>query len=470
MIDTQPYTDEAGLPATTDAASINSNDDDRKRWQENNCSCPMIQDLLRYQATHDTQTGLANLDLLLERVEQRISRGHRCHLVVLMITGINDIGEHHGVAAGLYALRTIAKRIKDTLGDYGLAARMQGGLFAAVSDNAAPQQLAQQLWQALNKPLLWHAEPLQLVVAAGVVNGAEHAGSAESLLQAGYAAAKDALSHNARGGINVFTAVLGQRLEHQYQVEMRLRSALLSDNLSLALQAKVCASGGHILGAEALVRWHDAHLGTVAPAEFIPLAERNGSIGKISAWVLAAALQQATTWHNAGLELTIAVNLSAIDLKNPELLANVQAALTASGCPPHKLIIELTESAVAEDPLQAIAQLQALKALGLSLALDDFGTGYSSLSYLHRFPIDTLKIDRSFVADTPADADAVAIVRSIVALAQALGMTTVAEGVETAAQAAFLRELGVNTLQGYFFSPPIPAEQFLALAQAKLAF
>ncbi len=180
----------------------------------------------------------------------------------------------------------------------------------------------------------------------------------------------------------------------------------------------------------------------------------------------ADPLAEAADWQRNGLDLAVAVNLSAVDLRQPHLVADVRAAIAASGCEPARVIVELTESAVAEDPDEAVTRLRALKDLGVSRSLDDFGTGYSSLSYLRRFPIDTLKIDRSFVTDTPHDPDAVAIARTIVALAHSLGMSTVAEGVENRAQAGFLRDLGVDVLQGYLYSPPIPPNQFRTLATA----
>ncbi len=429
--------------------------------------CPEEAKLKHYYSTHCAQTGLPNLDLLLEHVEFTLRDSSSRHMVVLIINGVNEIGEHHGAAAGLHSLRTIAQRMRDIVGVHGYAARLQGNLFAAVGNNVLPGQFAQQLMNVLQQPIYWRGEPLQLITAAGVVNNIDLVGSAESMLQAGYAAAKAALTQNALGGIRQYTPELGNQLERQYQISQRLRHAATSGALSLAMQPKIDAASGRIVGAEALVRWQDDVLGSVSPGEFIPIAERTGSISSITTWVLQQALQEAASWHEQGLDLQVAVNLSAIDLRQPGLVARIKSALEVCRCPPEKLIIELTESAVAEDPVQAIAQLKALKNLGISLSLDDFGTGYSSLSYLRRFPIDTLKIDRSFVTDIPVDPDAVAIVQSILALAKTMGMKTVAEGVETEAQAQFLRDADVDVLQGYLFSKPVAKDKFIELSEMK---
>ncbi|PXF29062.1 hypothetical protein WH50_22780 [Pokkaliibacter plantistimulans] len=433
-------------------------------WQELETICPIIREVVRHQATHDPQTGLPNLDLLMERIDTAKAQSRPCSLIFLVINDFAEIAEHHGIAAALHTINVTSERIREAVRQQGDAARIQGELFAAIIDGDDPQAVAHNLWLTLTSPIPWQMAELHLVVAAGLVTSDEIPGTAEELVRAGYAAAKDGLSHHAGGGVNLYSSKLGEQLDRQYQVVSRLSSTLGNDGLSLALQAKVGARDGCLQGAEALLRWHDEQLGSVPPNEFIPLAERNGMITHLSAWVLREALAIATAWNQAGLHISIAVNLSALDLQHPQLIPHIQSALDSSGFDPARLVIELTESAVAKDPDLAIQQLLQLKSMGIALALDDFGTGYSSLSHLRRLPIDSLKIDRSFVADTPHNADAVAIVRSIVVLAQTLGMQTVAEGVETLEQALFLRDLGVDTLQGYLFSRPLEAEQFIALA------
>ncbi|MDH2431787.1 bifunctional diguanylate cyclase/phosphodiesterase [Pokkaliibacter sp. MBI-7] len=453
------------LPASCCNLVLSLADHDHVHWAELEKKCPVIRKVLRHQATHDPQSGLPNLDLLMERADAAKAQATPFSLIFLVINGITEIGEHHGIAAALHTINAISGRIQEAVQGHGFAARIQGELFAAVIHQEEPEAVAHALWLSLTRPIPWQMAELHLVVAAGLVSSDDIPGSTEELVRAGYAAAKDGLANNHYGGVNLYSSTLGERLERQYLIASRLSAVMSNGGLSLALQAKVNASDGCLLGAEVLVRWQDLLLGTVPPSEFIPLAERNGTITDISVWVLHNALAIAAQWAPAGLELSIAVNLSAVDLHHPLLIACVRDALSASAFPPSRLIIELTESAVAEDPDLAIRQLLQLKAMGIALSLDDFGTGYSSLSYLRRLPIDTLKIDRSFVADTPHDADAVAIVRSIVVLAQTLGMQTVAEGVETTEQALFLRGLGVDALQGYLFSRPIAPDQFMTMAQ-----
>ncbi len=421
---------------------------------------------LRHLATHDPLTGLANADPLVEAADRALTAGTTVSVVAVILAGLYHIGERHGRAAARHVLRTVSRRMGTMMTGDGPVARVDGAFFAVLTTDPAAETVAARLWTDVTSPIPWGAEDLRLVASVGVARADESFSSGEALMVAAYGAANDGLAHNRRGGVSVFTSELGRRLEHEAQVEERLRAAVAAGGLSLMMQAKVRATDGRILGAEALVRWTDDLLGPVPPSEFIPLAERTGIIPDLTAWVMHRSLAEAADWQRSGLDLRVAVNLSAVDLRQPHLIADVRAAIAASGCEPARVIVELTESAVAEDPDEAVTRLRALKDLGVSLSLDDFGTGYSSLSYLRRFPIDTLKIDRSFVTDTPHDPDAVAIARTIVALAHSLGMSTVAEGVENRAQAGFLRDLGVDVLQGYLYSRPVPPNQFRTLAMA----
>jgi PAS domain S-box-containing protein len=419
---------------------------------------------LRYPSTHDPLTGLISRDDLVAQTEKVLSEGRTFSVLFVVLAGTYRIGGVHGLEAAHHVLRTIANRLWEALEGHGLVSRIEGDLFAVLSMAPNPEALAGRLKDAVSRPISWGSEALHLEASVGISQKEDCLSSADDFLRAGYAAAKEGLSHHAHGGISLFTPDLGERLQHEALVESRLREALAAGGLSFALQAKVCAREGRILGAEALVRWEDAQLGRVPPSQFIPIAERVGIVGEITEWMLRQSLAEAAFWQRAGLDLSIAVNLSAVDLHHPGLVRDIGAAIASSGCDPSRLVLELTESAVAEDAEQAVKVLNELKMLGLTLSLDDFGTGYSSLSYLRRFPIDSIKIDQSFVAETPQNEDAVAIARTIVALARSLDMRTVAEGVETRAQAAFLRGLGVDELQGYFYSRPISSVQFRVLA------
>jgi len=428
--------------------------------------CPHFKRMLDYQKNHDLQTALPNLDFLVSQTDQMLGEGKKCSLLFLIISGINEIGEHHGTAAAHHAMRTCSKRILLTINSDEMAARIHGELFAVISHHHEPEYVAGLLWDGLTKPVEWHEESLYLQVAIGVVSGKHAPDTAEGLIQAGFATAKEGMSRNPLGGVHQFSPALRYEMDYQYQLATRLRGALASHSLSLRLQAKVRTIDGCLSGAEALARWQDSLLGDIPPSSFIPLAERNGSITDISAWMLHQALQQVAAWNERGLHLSVAVNMSAIDLHHPQLVPGIRDALAQYRCSPSQLVIELTESAVAQNPAYAIEKLHELKALGISLSLDDFGTGYSSLSYLQRFPFDTLKIDRSFIIDLPHSESATAIVRAIITLASSLRMSTVAEGVETLEQARLLSKLGVDELQGYLFSRPVLPEAFLDAAQS----
>jgi EAL domain-containing protein (putative c-di-GMP-specific phosphodiesterase class I) len=230
-----------------------------------------------------------------------------------------------------------------------------------------------------------------------------------------------------------------------------LRSALENDELTLVYQPLLDLRSGTVVGCEALVRWTSAEWGAVGPAEFIPIAEESGLIVSIGEWVLRQALLQAARWPDP---MIIAVNLSPVQFRNQRLLATVVSALAKSGIPPHRLELEITESTFLDAGEQTLEMLSNLRLLGVRISLDDFGTGYSSLSYLRRFPFDKIKIDKSFTQDVATRGDSAAIIRAIVALAEALGMSTLAEGIETEEQLARLRDLGCTEAQGYVFSTP----------------
>jgi PAS domain S-box-containing protein len=421
-------------------------------------------DGLHNPSAHDPLTGLVSRDELVAETEKALSEGRMFSVLFVVLTGTYRIGGLHGLEAAHHVLRTIANRLWETLEGHGLVSRIEGDLFAVLALVPDPEALAVRLKNAILRPISWGNGALHLEASVGISQKEDGLSSADDFFRAGFAAAKEGLSHHAHGGVILFTSDLGERLQYEALVESRLREVLATGGLSLALQAKVCARDGRILGAEALVRWDDPRLGRVPPSQFIPIAERVGIVSEITKWMLRQSLAEAGFWQQTGLDLSIAVNLSAVDLLRPDLVGDIGAAIASSGCDPSRLVLELTESAVAEDAEQAVKVLNELKMLGLTLSLDDFGTGYSSLSYLRRFPIDSIKIDQSFVAETPQNEDAVAIARTIVALARSLDMRTVAEGVETRAQAAFLRGLGVDELQGYLYSRPVSSAQFRALA------
>jgi EAL domain-containing protein (putative c-di-GMP-specific phosphodiesterase class I) len=265
------------------------------------------------------------------------------------------------------------------------------------------------------------------------------------------------------------TAAMQAKSDRSLVLENALRRALERRQLSLHYQPQMTLAKGHIMGAEALLRWNHPELGAVSPAEFIPVAESTGLILAIGEWVLRSAVQQLTAWMAQGLPpITLAVNLSSVQFRHVDLPELVSTILQEARLPAHLLELELTESVAMNDPLGAIAVTDQLHERGVRMSIDDFGTGYSSLSYLKKFRVYKLKIDQSFVRDITEDPDDKAIVGAMISMASSLGMQTIAEGVETAGQLAFLQANGCTEVQGYFFNRPLPQEQFLAFWQKSL--
>jgi EAL domain-containing protein (putative c-di-GMP-specific phosphodiesterase class I) len=269
-----------------------------------------------------------------------------------------------------------------------------------------------------------------------------------------------------RNNFRFYTQEMQANSARNLQLGNALRHALDRNQLQLHYQPQVSMQDGRIVGAEALLRWRHPELGTISPAEFIPIAEDSGQIIQIGEWVLRSAATQMKTWMDKGLPpMVIAVNLSAVQFRHANLLEMASAILAEAGLSPNHLELELTEAVAMDDPLAAIAVMDKLHELGIRMSIDDFGTGYSSLSHLKRFKVYKLKIDQSFVRDITDDPEDKAIVTAIINMASSLGMHTIAEGVETAAQLAFLRLQGCDEVQGYYFSKPLPADEFEAFAQ-----
>jgi EAL domain-containing protein (putative c-di-GMP-specific phosphodiesterase class I) len=265
-----------------------------------------------------------------------------------------------------------------------------------------------------------------------------------------------------RNGWQFFDSSMARQVEHRLDMETALRQAIEHEQFRLNYQPQRSLADGRIVGAEALVRWERPGLGMVPTQEFIHLAEESGFIVALGNWVLRAACCQAADWDAAGLHLRMAVNVSVVQLRQPDFVEQVRSALVLSGLPSHRLELEITEGAFVSDVLDALEKLNKVKALGVELAVDDFGTGYSSLSYLKQMPVDRLKIDQSFVRDIPHNADDCAIVRAILAMAVNLDIDVIAEGVETEEQLEFLRAEGCQEIQGFLLSQPVSPDSFMS--------
>ena len=429
------------------------------------------QNKLEHSAHHDALTGLPNRVLFRDRLEQGLAAAHRdgkgVALLFVDLDRFKVINDTLGHEAGDLLLQEVARRLPGCLREDDTVARMGGDEFVVILRGISQPEdaalLAARLLAEASRPLPLASHEVAATLSIGISLYPQDGKDVSTLLKNADAAmyrAKDMGRNCYQYYSNEMTAAGLARLE----LESDLRQALERGEFLLYYQPQVDLTKGHIIGAEALIRWRHPSRGIISPEVFIPLAEDIGLIGAIGEWVLNTACHDARSWQMAGLPpLRVAVNASGRQISNDHVLDKVTAALQSSGLAPQFLEIEVTESVVMKDAARAISTLYALRDLGVALAIDDFGTGYSSLSYLKRFPIDRLKIDKSFVEGLPDVADDAAISMAIIAMAHSLRLSVIAEGVETEAQLAFLRSHGCDEIQGYYFSKPLPAEQFVEL-------
>ena len=431
------------------------------------------QEQLRFLAYTDTITQLPNrahaeaeVDTLLG---EAAATSRRVAALCIDVDRFKKINASFGHGHGDLLLREVARRLAQTIPNAALLARWSGASFLVVMAGPdAPEQAiatAQRCIEAFRQAFPAGGSELSVTPSIGIALHPQHGGDAATLIKN----AMTALGHAKDGGGNrfaLFDNTMEQRTVDRLLLESRLRNAIDKRHFVLHYQPKVDSETRRIVGTEALVRWHDPVDGLIAPGMFLPLAEETGQIYTINDWVLGEACRQNAEWHDRhGLRLPVAVNLPAGAFARCDVVGDVRRALSNTGLQPELLELELTESAIIDDPQQAIDVLRELKALGIRLSIDDFGTGYSSLAYLRRLPVDTVKIDRSFVADINASDDELVIVTSIIALAGSLRLNTIAEGIEREAQAQVLRDLGCRQLQGFLFARPMEPSALLAMAQ-----
>lgn len=421
---------------------------------------------IAYLAHHDTLTGLQNRYSLLNKLEQALATARRAsRMLAVMFIDLDrfkTINDTLGHACGDALLQQVADRLRANVRDSDIVARFGGDEFVVVlsdvEDAAATSRVANKLLEILRVPYLISPHELHSSPSIGIALFPSDGHEPEVLMKN----ADVAMYHAKREGRNntqFFTAALNKSTAERLELERELRLAIDNGQLQLHYQPQICAADGKIHGVEALVRWTHPILGAVSPAKFIPIAEESGLILPLGSWVLDTACRQAALWKSEGINgLTVAVNLSAHQLRQPELIEQVQTILCRYALHGSDLELEITESVAMEDPQYAIKQLQALRGLDVQLSIDDFGTGYSSLAYLKLLPIQTLKLDRAFVRDIETDPNDAAISTATLALAHSLGLQVVAEGVENEAQRSFLAAHGCDRLQGYLFSRPEPAE------------
>ncbi len=424
---------------------------------------------LQHAATHDGLTGLPNRSLLADRLQQALAQAQRQQsqfaVALVDLDRFKSINDSLGHLAGDEMLCQVAHRLQMHLRRSDTLARMGGDEFVLilqdVDQRSDAERVLAKVQQEIVRPMTVGGVEVQMSASIGVALCPADGREASVLLKHADAAMYHA-KHAGRNTVQFFSAGMASFAREQFELESGLRKALDDGEFVLHYQPKVDVQSGRIDGAEALIRWQHPTRGLVPPAAFIPIAEENGMIVRIGAWVLREACRQLRRWHDAGFtRLRMSVNVSAEQFQQASLIPSVEAALREAGVKPELLELELTESSVMRDVERSSRILDQLVRLGVRVSVDDFGTGYSSLSYLRRLPLHRLKIDRSFIRDVETSRDDAEIVRAIVSMAHSLRLDVTAEGVETSGQLEFVRELGCAQYQGFLCSAPLPAEEFL---------
>jgi len=428
------------------------------------------QEKLEYLAHHDVLTGLPNRALLSDRIEQSLARARRENtamaVMFLDLDGFKAINDTAGHQVGDRLLAEIANRLQTSVREHDTVARLGGDEFAIILEGTKSMSsvggIARKLLYSLAMPVHVEGADLYVTTSIGVSRFPRDGEDVHTLLRK----ADSAMYRAKEAGKNTFrfySQLEGDEDAQRLELEQQLRRAIERREFALFYQPQMSIDSGTVVGVEALIRWHHPTQGLVMPSVFVPVLEESGLIVEVGDWVLREACRQARTWRLAGLPgLRIAVNVSARQFAKRDLVGDVARILDETGTEPHRLHIEITEGTIAAKFERSVEIMRKLSALGVKIAVDDFGVGYSSLNYLKRLPINSLKIDRSFIHDVTTDANDAAIARTIIALAHNLGLDVIAEGVETLEQMFFLSRQGCNEVQGYLVSQPMPPDQFAA--------
>jgi len=421
-----------------------------------------------YLAQFDTLTGLPNRHLFHDRMAQTLSQAERNNwyagVVYIDVDRFKIVNDTYGHAIGDALLTEVAQRLRNCVRSGDTVGRLGGDEFAIVLSDLAnvydANTIAQKILDALAQPFKLDAYETYVTASLGISLYPNDGIDADILLKNADTAMYRA-KEQGRNNFEFYTQVLNQRATHRISIERELRHAIERHQLELFYQPQISLETGQIVAAEALIRWRNPQRGLLGPSEFIGIAEESGLIVPIGQWVVETACTQTMLWHLAGhAELTIAVNVSPAEIRRGNVPDQIRAALHRSGLKPQNFEVEITESMAMDSAESFIDTLRTLKNVGVMIAIDDFGTGYSNLSYLKRFPIDTIKIDQTFIRDIVTDTDDAVIVRAIIAMAHQLKLDVVAEGVETEAQAAFLQRNQIDLVQGFLFSPALDATAF----------
>ena len=434
------------------------------------------EELIAYQVFHDPLTGLPNRALLMERLDLCLAKARRTNkplaILYLDLDFFKSVNDGFGQSAGDAVFQEVARRLTVCVRDADMVARVGGDEFVVLLSEVAKTEdavvVARKLLESIAQPFFAGGRRLDLTTSVGVCAYPDDGVDAETLLRN----ADNAMSRAKESGRNTYqrcTQVVGEETVKRHALQSGLRHALERDEMVLHYQPVLSLTSGRIVGMEALVRWQHPEKGLVMPGDFIDVAEKSGMMVPLGDWVLGKASRQLKAWQSRGHpELRIAVNLSPSQFHERNLVPTVQRTLLESGLKPEALEIEITEGVAMEDAEVTVANLLALRNLKVGISIDDFGTGYSSLSYLKRFPVTTLKIDRSFVSDVITNAADAGIVQAVVAMAHGLNLQVIAEGVETKEQFAYLRENGCDALQGYWFCRPQPVDSMDGLLAEEL--
>ncbi|WP_168733548.1 EAL domain-containing protein [Deinococcus sp. Arct2-2] len=426
-----------------------------------------LKDSLAYQAQHDALTGLPNRILFNTRLERAVQQAEDTHIpAALALIDLDDfkvINDVHGNQVGDEVLQEITRRLLRLTRWSDTLARVGGDEFTVVLPHTHQEEaetILRQMLQSITAPILVGEQELLISASIGISMLTNGAGDVTHLQRHADLAMQSAKTHKA--GIAFYQPKMNRQAAERMHLAQYLRRAVELGELELHYQPQVNLVDGTLSGMEALLRWRHPLLGPVAPLRFIPVAEETGLIVPIGEWVLREACRQAAVWRGQGYEtLRMAVNVSVLQFERDGFVQMVAQVLEDTGLYPQALELELTESAVMRNVEESARRMKQLRSLGVSLAVDDFGTGYSSLSYLSRLPLNVLKIDRSFVTHLHQDSSALPVVRAIISLAHNLGLTTIAEGIETQQECDLLRELGCHQGQGYLIARPLPALEAL---------
>ncbi|MBI9089343.1 MAG: EAL domain-containing protein [Desulfobacterium sp.] len=431
------------------------------------------QEKLKFKTYHDGLTGLPNRLLFEDRLERSIGIAQKNQRLVavlcLDLDNFKHVNESLGHNIGDLFLKAVGERLSRSFTDKTTVSRFGGDQFNIIlnSINTAKEAVtsATDLMALFESPFMVEEKEIYANISIGISLYPADGTTPSALIQ-NAEIAMHKIKASGKNSYSLFETGMNQQMIKRIELEADLRHGLQKNEFKLFYQPKVAVETGEISGMEALIRWDNGEKGLISPGDFIPIAEETGVIEPIGTWVLNQACIQTKKWHDLGFgSLKIAVNLSAVQFRNTELASKVQAALNGAGLEPRFLNLEITESLVMNDVETAIDTMNRIADLGVSFSIDDFGTGYSSLSYLKRFPVAILKVDQSFVREIPNSKDDMVIARTILSMAKSLNMKTVAEGVETKEQLEFMRENHCDEIQGYYFSPPVPADKFQALLE-----